>query len=160
MTTYYNINTQETRNRPTSRTTSNLWLNQEKLVEEGWREVITADDPVLSFGEEYGSGYSYVVGETTVTRTRKVSQIPLVTLKERLVLRAKLFVEGKMAINHGGISEQIGRRSGDFGAAARTAYLEDQTRFLGAFQTFKVSVNDASTLEELEVVYNDYPQLQ
>lgn len=159
MTLYYNPSQEKESSRPRSARTSNLWLNPEKLAEEGWYPVTVAPDPALGFGEVY-DGVTYTLqADGTVLKERTVTRRSLAATKEWLINRAKRFIERRMQSLHGGVAEQVGKRAGDFGDGARNNYLADQATYVQGFQQFGRDVEAASTWAALESVYVSYPEL-
>lgn len=158
MTTYYNISTGDISSRPKSNRTSNLWLNEEKLLEEGWLPVVEDAEPVLAFGERV-TGNEFVVRETDVLRRKTVARRTLAEQKEWMKQRGKGFVEGKLAEKYG-VFEALARALGNLGAGAKTALEDDLTTWVAAYSQYASDVDGASTWAALETVRNNYPQLQ
>lgn len=160
MTLFWNKNTQATSTRPTSRTTSNLWEHPDLAAQEGWLVVVEGTAPTLAFGQ-YTSGASYTDnGDGTATRTQTISTYTLLDMQSQLQRKARDFIDFKMTEKWGGPFVQIAVYTGVAGAAAEASYKADQTTYVQAYATFSSAVNAATTLADLEKVYNTYPQLQ
>lgn len=80
---YYNINSGEISSRPTSKTTSNLWLNAERLSEEGWLPI-ELNIPSIDSWQSYG-GWQTDVQADKVVRTRLVVDKSLAQFKREKI---------------------------------------------------------------------------
>ena len=133
-------------------------LSDEQALAYGWYPIVVAELTPLAFGEYYGP-YYYVVGSTTVSQERDVLSRTVADQKVWLRSIGRSAAEQRLAEEYN-LQYQIAALSGELGVDKRDEVKARLAFYIAAFETFREEVNACSTTEELEAVYNNYPQLQ
>ena len=136
--------------KPTSITTSNLWLNPEKMAEEGWLPI-TDNRPTLNPWETLGARSTEILANEVVF-TYGINTTPLnnfkQTKRQQLIQNAKYELENRLdAI------EQMPSVYKALPQARRDAMDADALAVVTEVQSKRALINNALTHQEVEDVY-------